>query len=62
MASLTQAAKLLQVHHSTLRRWIVAGEGPRTLIKPNGQRATYRITDADLEKFIRHYSRGGKQF
>ena len=60
MPSLTQAAKQLNVHHSTLRRWIMLGEGPKTLIKPNGKRSTYRITDDELRKFIERYSRGGR--
>ncbi len=55
--SLRLAAIRLNVHHATLRRWIIDGEGPRTFIK-RGRRATYRITHADLEAFIERNSKG----
>jgi excisionase family DNA binding protein len=58
--TLRKAAKKLNVHHATLRRWIQDGEGPRTSVKQNTRRATYRIKVADLDDFIRRHSRGGK--
>lgn len=58
--SLRQAAKQLNVHHATLRRWIQDGEGPRAFVKP-GRRATYRIKLNDLERFISRNSAGGKE-
>jgi excisionase family DNA binding protein len=62
MPSLRQAAKRLDVHHATLRRWILMGEGPKAMVKPNGKRSTYRITEADLQEFIERLSKGGKQY
>lgn len=60
MPSLRQAAKRLDVHHATLRRWILMGDGPKALVKPNGKRATYRILEADLIAFMNRFSKGGK--
>jgi excisionase family DNA binding protein len=58
--SLRQAARRLNVHHVTLRRWIKDGEGPRAFVKPGLKRSTYRILIADLDHFIRVRSgRGG---
>jgi excisionase family DNA binding protein len=57
--TLRQAAKRLNVHHATLRRWIIDGEGPHTFVKPGRARSTYRITIQSLEDFIRRNSRGG---
>jgi excisionase family DNA binding protein len=57
--SLRQAAKQLNVHHATLRRWIIDGEGPRAFIK-RGRRSTYRITATDLDAFIDRNSKGTK--
>jgi excisionase family DNA binding protein len=57
--SLQQAAQRIGVHRTTLRRWIVLGEGPRTFIK-NGRRSTYRIAVADLDAFVGRSSKGGK--
>lgn len=34
------------------------GTGPKTLIKRNSKRSTYRITAKDLEEFVRRNSRG----
>lgn len=59
MASLRQAAKQLGVHHTTLRRWIQMGQGPKTLIKRNAKRSTFRISAKELEDFVRRNSRGG---
>jgi excisionase family DNA binding protein len=58
--TLRQAAKRLNVHHTTLRRWVQDGEGPRTFVKPGLRRSTYRITAQSLEEFIRRNSVGGK--
>lgn len=58
MASLRQAAKQLGVHYTTLRRWIQMGTGPRTLIKRNSKRSTYRISAKDLDEFVKRNSRG----
>ena len=57
--TLRQAAKVLGVHHETLRRWICDGEGPKAFIKP-GRRSVIRIQQHDLDEFIRRYSRGGR--
>jgi excisionase family DNA binding protein len=57
--TLRQAAKRLNVHHATLRRWIIDGEGPRAFVKVGRTRSTYRITTHSLEDFIRRNSRGG---
>jgi excisionase family DNA binding protein len=56
--SLRQAAKRIGVHPSTLLRWVVDGEGPRTFIKV-GRRSVYRIATKDLQQFIDQRSRGG---
>ena len=55
--SLRQASARLGVHHTTLRRWIQDGEGPRAMIKPGHRRSTIRIMVAELEEFIRLHSR-----
>jgi predicted site-specific integrase-resolvase len=58
MPSLRSAAKIIGVHHATLRRWILNGEGPRAFMKPHPTRATYRISEKDLEAFVQKYSKG----
>lgn len=56
--TLRKAAERLGVHHTTLRRWIEDGTGPRALVLPGTLRRTIRIMPGDLDRFIDQNSRG----
>lgn len=58
--TLRAAADVLGVCHTTLRRWIADGSGPRTFIQPGIKRSTYRIMPSALEAFVNQNSKGGK--
>jgi excisionase family DNA binding protein len=46
-----QAAKLLNVHEETVRRWIRAGVLPASKLVSN--QAGYRIAETDIERLLR---------
>ena len=53
LLSLQEAADLLGVHPRTLRRWIIAGRLPATLL-PGRFGGEYRIAEDDLEQAKLH--------
>ncbi len=57
--SLRKAALKLGIHHNTLKKWIVDGEGPKAFVKPGVHRDVIRIMPEELDRYIRVNSLGG---
>lgn len=56
--TVTQAAKIMGIHPTTLIRWIDMGEGPRAFVKQGVKGRTIRIRDCDFEAWYRSNSKG----